>query len=186
MNPPECILLDRDGVINEDRADSVTHISQFKILPGVLQAISLLKQSGYTILVITNQACVGRKEISIEHLGEIHHELSRDAKRAGGQIDDFFVCPHRAEENCDCRKPKPGLITEAREKWGFVPDKTYFVGDALRDLEAAEAASCIPVLVTTGKGAETAKKRPDVERYPDLLSFVHHLISARSDTKHQL
>ena len=170
------LLLDRDGVINADRPDSVLAMDQLEILPGVCEAIWKLTRAGYRILVITNQACVGRKELSPHVLEDIHRHLQECIAAAGGRIDDFFICPHAAEKECLCRKPKPGLIFQAMERWRFYPATTWFVGDAQRDIEAARAAGCRAALVRTGKGAQTETEVAGVPVFDDLLAFVNHLL----------
>lgn len=166
------ILLDRDGVLNRDLPASVFCAEQFEMMPGSLEALRLLAESEYRVLVVTNQACVGRGEVSPQALETIHRKLCREAAAAGGRIDDLFVCTHAAGEQCGCRKPKPGLILQAQRKWGFDPAETCLVGDDIRDMQAAVAAGCIPILVLTGKGYEAKKSLPGVATFADLLAFV--------------
>lgn len=166
------ILLDRDGVLNRDLPESVCCAEQLEMLPGSLEALRLLAESNYRVLVVTNQACVGRGEISPHELETIHRKLCREAAAAGGRIDDIFVCTHAADEQCGCRKPKPGLILQAQREWRFEPADTCLVGDDIRDVEAAVAAGCIPILVHTGKGCAANKRMPDVAAFADLLAFV--------------
>lgn len=171
------ILLDRDGVINVDRSTSVCSIDQFEIIGGIPEAIGKLTQAGYRLLVITNQACVGRGEISPTVLDQIHQILQKNLAAYGGKIDDFFICPHVAEAECLCRKPKPGLIYQAMQRWHFLPETTWFVGDALRDIQAALAAGCKPALVRTGRGRQTEVKAQDVPVFENLSSFANHLLN---------
>lgn len=170
------LLLDRDGVINKDRPDSVLAIDQFEILPGVCDALGSLTRSGYRTLVITNQACVGRKALSSHALEDIHRHLQACLAAAGGRIDEFFICTHAAEEGCFCRKPKPGLIFQAMKQWRFVAAETWFVGDARRDIEAARSAGCLAALVRTGKGEQTEAEVVGVPVFDDLPAFVNHLL----------
>ncbi len=176
------ILLDRDGVLNRDLPGSVCRAEQLEILPRSLTALRLLTESGYRILVLTNQACVGRGELSWRELENIHRKLAQHVAAAGGRIDDFFVCPHLSTEQCSCRKPAPGLISQARQKWGFDPTATCLVGDDSRDIHAALTAGCIPVLVLTGKGQLTRRAFPDVAVFADLLFFVKSITSGNSST----
>jgi len=176
------ILLDRDGVLNRDLPGSVCRAEQLEILPRSLTALKLLAESGYRILVLTNQACVGRGELSRQELENIHRKLSRHVAAAGGRIDDFFVCPHLSTEQCSCRKPAPGLISQAQQKWGFDPSATCLVGDDRRDILAALTAGCIPILVLTGKGLQAREAFPGVPVYADLLLFVKSIISGNSST----
>jgi len=142
------------------------------MLPGSLEALRLLSEAGYRVLVLTNQACVGRGEVSMKTLEAIHNRLRQETATAGGKIDGFFICTHVPSDKCYCRKPKPGLIIQAQQKWGFDPTLTYFVGDDRRDMEAAMAANCKPVLVLTGKGRVTRKFLPTIPVFADLLAFV--------------
>lgn len=167
-----CILLDRDGVLNRDLSTSVCSVAEFELLPGSAEAIARLHRAGFTLLVITNQACVGRGDLAPDELERIHRRLIDQVDAAGGRIDDIFVCAHTDADACDCRKPKPGLIHQAQAKWGFEPGDTWFVGDARRDVQAAEAAGCRPVLVRTGKGEQTAAEFPQLPAFDDLLAFA--------------
>mgnify|MGYP001262620302 CR=1 FL=1 len=107
MEKNKCILLDRDGVINVDKPESVTDKKDFILIESSLEAINLLHRANFKIIVITNQACVGRGELELEVLEEIHGILQ---ERVNYKIDDFFICSHTDEDNCNCRKPKPGMI----------------------------------------------------------------------------
>jgi D-glycero-D-manno-heptose 1,7-bisphosphate phosphatase len=165
------VLLDRDGVINQDRPESVRSRNAFVVLPSVPEAIALLNQKGYAVLVVTNQACVGRGQLSREELDAIHRLMSDEVGRAGGQIEQIYVCPHIDQDHCDCRKPKTGLIDQARQECGFQPAETWMVGDDLRDIQAAQAAGCRPALVRTGKGGQVVAPA-DVPIFWDLMHFA--------------
>ena len=169
------ILLDRDGVINREVPTSVCRVDQFNILPGCIEAIRSLKEAGYIILVLTNQACIGRGDLSWDTLEVIHNKLRGEVAASGGAIDEIFVCPHVTADKCSCRKPEPGLILQAQRRWRFVCQETMFVGDDVRDMEAALAAGCRPVLVLTGKGRNTHESLPDIPAYDDLLALVRTL-----------
>lgn len=170
----EFVLLDRDGVLNVDLPNSVRSIEDMSLIPGAAEAVAQLNLKGFHVLVITNQACVGRGDLSRATLDAIHDRIEDLVSEAGGRIDGWFVCPHREEEDCSCRKPRPGLLLQARDAFGFIPERTRFVGDATRDIEAARAAGCIPVLVRTGKGIATESLQPGVECHDSLLSFAFH------------
>lgn len=165
------VLLDRDGVINEDRPESVRSRNTFVVLPNVPEAIALLNQKGYAVVVVTNQACVGRGELSREELDAIHRLMIDEVGRAGGRIERIYVCPHIDEDHCDCRKPKTGLIDQARQDYGFQSAETWIVGDDLRDIQAAQAAGCRPALVRTGKGAQIVAPA-EVPIFRDLMHFA--------------
>lgn len=175
----EFVLLDRDGVLNIDLPGSVLRLEDLKLLPGIPEAIAILRRKGYRLLVITNQACVGRQELEPEVLREMHLWIEDQVTGPDGGIEDWFICTHSASEGCDCRKPLPGLIRQALSRYGFDPSVTRMVGDAGRDLEAAQAAGCVPILVRTGKGAETSAEYPEVECHEDLLAFARLVPNAK-------
>lgn len=166
------VLLDRDGVINKDLPTGVLRVEDFEPFEQALRALAGLHQAGVTVAVITNQACVGRGELTVRELDRIHARMLAEVEAAGGHIDAIFACIHRAEEGCSCRKPKPGLLAQARDKYLFKPQSVWLVGDDRRDVEAAEALGCKPALVRTGKGEKASTGRPDVPCFVDLEDFV--------------
>ncbi|RIK39974.1 MAG: D-glycero-beta-D-manno-heptose-1,7-bisphosphate 7-phosphatase [Chloroflexi bacterium] len=145
------IFLDRDGVINCERADYVKRWDEFEFLPAVLPALRSLARLDLPILVISNQSAIGRGLSSRATVDAIHQQARQLIQRAGGRIDGFFVCPHRPDEGCGCRKPKPGLLFQAAAAFGFALADTIFIGDALTDYQAAMAAGCRPLLVRSGR-----------------------------------
>ena len=149
------ILLDRDGVINVDRPESVRSLQAFEFLPRVLDAFRLLSQTSWPIVIITNQAVVGRGELSHQGLEEIHDFLKKEVVAAGGRIDEILVCSDTQIEPHGRRKPAPGMLLEAMEKYGVPCHETVMVGDAARDIEAAHRAQTRAIVVRTGKGEET-------------------------------
>lgn len=171
MNPsPRCVLLDRDGVLNVDLPTGVLARERLQIEASAPAAVAQLTAAGFTVLVVTNQACIGRGEVSREEVELIHQSIAEAVAAAGGRIDGWYVCPHRAEQQCACRKPQPGLLTQAQADWGFSCAATYFVGDAERDVQAALAAGCRPLIVRTGKGQHTAASVPEVQAVADLAA----------------
>jgi D-glycero-D-manno-heptose 1,7-bisphosphate phosphatase len=168
------VLLDRDGVLNVDRAESVTSVDELEVLPGACEGVQLLAGAGFAPVVVTNQACVGRGQLSLAELEEIDAELDR---RLDGRLAGFFVCPHTATDHCACRKPGTVLLEQARAAWSFDPSVTWFVADDGRDIEAARRFGCRPALVRTGKGAATASAYPDVPVFDDLVQFARFLVS---------
>lgn len=171
------VLVDRDGVLNRDRADSVLTPNQLEVIPAAMQAVRRLCEAGYAVVVITNQAGIGRGLLTEEGLEEIHEKLKREVSRAGGRLAAIYHCPHHPDAGCACRKPAPGLILQAREDWGFDPARTWMVGDSVKDIEAAETVGCRAVLVKTGKGRESAKERPEAPVFEDLLDFVDSVLA---------
>lgn len=146
------IFLDRDGVINRNRPDHVKSWAEFDFLPGVLTALRRLAQLEWPVVVISNQAVVGRGLVSQQAIDEINAHMINLVQNVGGRIDRVFYCPHRPEENCCCRKPQPGLLLKAAEEMKLDLARSFFVGDAESDVMAAKAAGCRPVLVKTGRG----------------------------------
>ena len=147
----DAIFLDRDGVLNRERADYVKSVQELKILPGVLSALSQLARLDCPIFVVTNQSCVGRDIISRSELNVIHGALLDEVKQNGGRIDQFYVCPHHPEEGCSCRKPQPGLLRKAAQEHGLNLGHCIFIGDAITDYQAAQGAGCRSILVRSGR-----------------------------------
>jgi D-glycero-D-manno-heptose 1,7-bisphosphate phosphatase len=168
------VLLDRDGVLNVDRTDSVKSLEELEVIAGVDVAAAALAAAGYLLLVVTNQSVVGRGLLDLDTLHAINSEIDR---RLGNTLRGFYVCPHTPEIGCACRKPGTRLLDEARVAWPFDPAQTWFVADADRDLEAARRAGVRPALVRTGKGAATERDHPDVPVWDDLAAFSDWLLA---------
>lgn len=168
------VLLDRDGVINRDLPGSVCSVDDFDMLPGAAAAIAAINRKGYRVLVITNQACVGRGDLSAAELGAIHRLMLGHVAAAGGAIEAIYVCPHTDEDDCDCRKPRPGLIEQAHAEYDFDRAATWMVGDSSRDIEAALAAGCRAALVRSGKRLDPGL-RTGVTVFDNLSAFVQQL-----------
>lgn len=175
------IFLDRDGVINENRADHVKSWSEFRFLPGALEALRLLTERRYRIFIVTNQAAVNRGQMAEDTLEEIHQRMVAAAEARGARISGIRYCPHRDDEACACRKPRPGMLLSLAAERQIDLAQTCFVGDALTDMAAGHAAGCQPILVLTGRGREQVG-RPDFllhqPRYvaQNLLDAVQWLI----------
>ena len=146
------LILDRDGVINEDSPTYIKSPDEWHPIPGSLEAIARFSNAGYRIVVATNQSGIGRGLFDLETLGTIHAKMHSAAQAVGGHIDAVFFCPHPDSANCDCRKPKPGMILDILARTGAVPHETLMVGDSLRDMQAGDAAGCRTILVLTGNG----------------------------------
>jgi len=141
------IFLDRDGVINENRPDYVKSWSEFRFLPGSREAIAKLTQAGHRLVVCTNQAGVARGTISLEAVYEIHRKMLDSIHEVGGKIEQVYFCPHEKEGDCDCRKPRPGMLLRARDELGLDMRGAVLIGDSLTDIRAALAAGIYGVLV---------------------------------------
>jgi histidinol-phosphate phosphatase family protein len=152
------VFLDRDGVINEDRADYVKNWGEFRFIRGVRRALGRLREFGFPVVVVTNQSAVNRGLLSLETLNEIHTRMSREVARKGGIISGIYFCPHHPEEGCHCRKPRTGLLRRAARELNLDLSKSFMVGDTLRDLRAGKRAGCRTMLVLTGQGGATLKK----------------------------
>lgn len=144
-------LLDRDGVINHERADYVKQWSEFEFLPSALPALQRLATLGVPILVITNQSVIGRGLVSGATIQRIHRQAQDVIEKHGGRIDGFFVCPHHPDEKCACRKPKPGLLVQAASRFELELANCLFIGDSITDFQAAQAAGCQSILVASGR-----------------------------------
>ncbi|NJN51054.1 MAG: D-glycero-beta-D-manno-heptose 1,7-bisphosphate 7-phosphatase [Gammaproteobacteria bacterium] len=175
------VLLDRDGVINYDSTDYILTPDQWRPLPGSIAAIARLKAAGFAVAVCTNQSAVGRGLIDEATLDAIHQRLCDVLGAQGAALDGIYFCPHAPAAGCDCRKPKPGLLKTAMAELGFAPTQTTMVGDSLRDVQAAIAAACMPVLVRTGHGAraEGAARGLGVDAiFDDLDAATDALVTA--------
>lgn len=152
------VVLDRDGVINQDSDAYIKTPAEWKAIPGSLEAIAKLTQAGFHIVVATNQSGVGRGLFEMATLNAIHDKMHRAVAQAGGRIDAVFYCPHAQEADCSCRKPKPGLLEQISRRFNVSLKGIPCVGDALRDLQAAAAVDAQPILVLTGKGKKTQRE----------------------------
>lgn len=165
------VFLDRDGVINRDSPNYIKHRSEFEFLPGSLDALKLLKEKGFSVIVITNQSAINRKIIPLSELEAIHALMKETVQSRGGEIRDIFFCPHSPEEACDCRKPKPGLIYQARDKYDIDLSDACMIGDSAKDVECAGNAGCgLAVLVRTGNGNAAEKILAEKKIRPDYIA----------------
>lgn len=185
------VILDRDGVINEDSDDYVKTLDEWIPIPGSIEAIARLSQHGFTVTVATNQSGIGRGFIDLDDLEAMHERLYELVESAGGKIAGIFYCPHHPDDDCECRKPKPGLITAIEDEFGQSALGAWMIGDSLRDLEAGELKGCIPALVRTGKGERTLQKMQSEQSsewqglrvYADLSAAVDALIAESATTQ---
>ncbi len=176
---PRLVILDRDGVINEERGECIRSLDQWRPLPGSLKAIARLCRAGIPVAVATNQSGVGRGLMSAAELAAVHERLMQDVRQAGGDLAGVFFCPHAPSDGCRCRKPLPGLLLRIEAELGLAVAGQYMVGDSLRDLQAARAAGALPALVRTGFGRASEKKlgvESDVPVFDNLSAFAGWLL----------
>ena len=177
------IILDRDGVINFDSTQFIKSPEEWKPIPGSLEAIAKLDGAGYRVVIATNQSGVGRGLFDMDTLNAIHDKMIKAVASVGGRIDAIFFCPHPADSICDCRKPKPGMFHQIAERFNVDLKGVPAVGDSLRDLEAASAVGCQPILVQTGKGVRTLEEGnlpAETKVFPDLAAVARPLLLGRS------
>ena len=147
------VFLDRDGVINRNRDnDYVKSWREFEFLPNALEAIRLLTDAGYQLIIVTNQSCINKGILSASALNDIHRKMVAEIESAGGRIRAIYYCPHRDDENCACRKPEPGMLVQAASEHEIDVDDTYLIGDLSRDIQAGNQFGAYSLLVLTGNG----------------------------------
>jgi D-glycero-D-manno-heptose 1,7-bisphosphate phosphatase len=147
------VLLDRDGTINEE-VDHLDHPDALALIPGSAAAVRRLREFGLGIVVVTNQAQIGRGLLSEERLAAIHERLNSLLAADGAEVDAILHCPHPPEDGCDCRKPAPGMALEAAARFGFDPGRAFVVGDHAGDVGMGRAVGATTFLVLTGHGTE--------------------------------
>lgn len=148
----QAIFLDRDGVICENRSDHVKSWDEFRFLPGAKRSLAALSQLGLPIIVVTNQAIVGRKMVPSSVVDDIHLRMVAEIETDGGRIDRVMYCPHRPEDRCGCRKPESGMLLQAADEMGIELSASYLVGDAATDMLAGQRVGCRLFFVLTGRG----------------------------------
>jgi len=174
------IILDRDGVINEDSDEYIKSPDEWIPIPGSLEAIGKLSQNGFRIIIITNQSGIGRKIFSVDMLHAIHKKMITHLSEFGGVIDGILFCPCKPEDHCNCRKPKPGLYNDVSNRLQMSLKNVFCVGDKITDIEAAKNAGGSPILVRTGKSKDEVNDKlipKHVPVYNDLASFVDKIIT---------
>lgn len=160
LAPRGLVILDRDGVINQDSRDFVKSAAEWLPLDGSIEAIADLSRSGFSVAVASNQSGLARGLFGLDAINEMHAKLQRLVAECGGRVEHIAICPHGPDDNCDCRKPKPGLLYQIANAFDTELTGVPVIGDSLRDLQAAAAAGATPVLVRTGNGARTEQELP--------------------------
>jgi len=176
------VILDRDGTINQDSDDYIKTPEEWIPLPGALEAIARLNHAGWHVVVASNQSGLGRGLFDMATLNAMHAKMNKLLASVGGRIDAVFFCPHGPEDQCQCRKPAPGLFEQIGERLGIDLHGAHVVGDSLRDLQAGVQVGCAPHLVHTGKGAALRGMAlpegfpPHTRTHADLAAFVDWLL----------
>lgn len=180
-DPVRWIILDRDGVLNEDSDSYIKSPEEWQPIPGSLEAIALLNRHGYKVVVITNQSGLGRGLYDLAVLEKIHDKMHRALAEKGGRIEAIYYCPHGPGNGCRCRKPEPGLLEQFASEKAISLENVPFVGDTLRDIQAGRKAGARPILVRTGKGLKTLAENPDLDIpiYENLYEAAEHIILGR-------
>ncbi|MCP8462499.1 D-glycero-beta-D-manno-heptose 1,7-bisphosphate 7-phosphatase [Pseudomonas sp. ZM23] len=173
------LILDRDGVINQDSDAYIKSLDEWIPIPGAIAAIAQLSKAGWTLAVATNQSGISRGYYDLATLDSMHARLRELVAEQGGELGLIVFCPHGPDEGCDCRKPKPGMLRQIAQHYGVDLHGTWFVGDSRGDLDAALAVDCQPVLVKTGKGERTLTQQlPEGTLvFDDLAAVAAHLLS---------
>jgi D-glycero-D-manno-heptose 1,7-bisphosphate phosphatase len=175
------IILDRDGVINEDSDDYIKSPDEWIPIAGSLDAIARLNHAGYSVAIASNQSGIARGYFSLETLAAMNVKMNDMLSPLGGKIDAMFFCPHGPKDGCDCRKPRPGMLTEIGNRFQTSLADVLFIGDNINDIKAAQAAGAKPVLVMTGKGKQTAgmiaeEKIKNIPVYADLAGVANFIL----------
>lgn len=175
------VILDRDGVINEDSPDYIKSVAEWRPIPGSLEAIARLCQAGFRVFVASNQSGLGQALFDYDAFADMNAQMQKTLAELGGRIDGVFFCPDHPDRPGPMRKPQPGMLLDLARRLGVSLEYVPVVGDSLRDLEAARAAGARPVLVRTGNGQRTEKEHGlrDVVVYDDLAGFASALIAAQ-------
>ena len=183
MPNAKLVILDRDGVINADSDEYVKTVDEWIALPGSIDAIARLSQAGWRVVVATNQSGLARGMFDMAELNAMHAKMHRAVAAAGGRVDAVFYCPHGPDDDCDCRKPLPGMFEQIARRYDTSLDGVPVIGDSLRDLQAGAAVGCTPHLVLTGKGQRTLAKAaqgkplpPGTRIHTDLAAAVADLL----------
>jgi D-glycero-D-manno-heptose 1,7-bisphosphate phosphatase len=180
MHTARTVFVDRDGVINVNRPEHVTSWSAFEFLPGSLPALALLANRGFAVVVVTNQSAVNRGLLSRARLAAIHAQMCATIASHGGLVRAVLYCPHRPDEGCACRKPRPGLLLRAQQRLGVDPSAAVLVGDHPADLEAARQAGCRSILVLSGRTSNWTDDEPPagcIGVVPDLLAAAERIVA---------
>lgn len=175
------VILDRDGVINEDSPTYIKSADEWHAIEGSIEAMAALSRQRFRLFVASNQSGLGRGLFTQESLDSMHTKMQGLLAQAGGEVERIFYCPHVPEDACQCRKPATGLLDQLEEHLGGSIAGAYFVGDSLKDMQLAMAKNCRPLLVLTGNGQQTAKAEElnahDILCFDNLLAASQYILS---------
>ena len=173
------VMIDRDGVINEDSGEFIKSVAEWRPIPGSLEAIASLHRAGWMVAVVTNQSGVGRGLYDEATLAQIHEHMRSRVRAAGGELAGVYYCPHLPDAGCDCRKPKPGMFRALERELGVSVVGAPYIGDRMSDVEAAVAVGARPMLVRTGTGAATVAQlgARRVPVFDDLAAAARSLLA---------
>jgi D-glycero-D-manno-heptose 1,7-bisphosphate phosphatase len=171
------IILDRDGVINYDSDYYIKSPDEWIPIPGSAEAIAMLNRAGFRVVIATNQSGVARGLYTLDTLMQIHAKLLEHVAAAGGKIEEIFFCPHHPDDKCICRKPQPGLLHQIEQKYDVNLTDTFFIGDSIADIQAAQQVGCKPILVLTGNGKKMLEKYPELITVPQYLNLTQAVLA---------
>lgn len=177
------IILDRDGVINFDSPNYIKSPEEWCPIPGSLAAIAELNRAGHRVVVASNQSGIAKGLYDFSMLNAIHEKMTRQLDELGGHLDGIFICPHQTEDNCECRKPKPGLLIQIAEQFNVDLKDALLIGDSYRDIQAALAVNCPCFLVETGNGLAHVEQYPElkgIRKFVDLKAAVDFVLQPSS------
>ena len=184
MHAVKLVILGRDGILNHFRENHVTAPEEWRPIPGALEAVARLNHAGWHVVVATNQSGIGRGMIDMAAVNAVHAYMNQQLMVQGGRLDAVFFCPHTPEDDCECRKPRPGMLLDIGRRYGLDLAQVPMVGDTLRDLQAAHHAGCLPHLVRSGRAAALGAEQiqallaqvPGAQVHNSLSDFVDHLL----------
>jgi len=184
MHITKLVILGRDGILNEYREGHVTAPDEWQAVPGAMEAVARINHAGWHTVVATNQSGIGRGMIDMSAVNAVHAHMHQMLQTQGGRIDAVFFCPHTPADDCDCRKPRPGLMREIGRRYGVDLSHVPMVGDTARDLLAAQAAGCEPHLVLSGRAASLGagevqallQQVPEARAHASLGDFADFLL----------
>lgn len=166
----KAVFLDRDGTLNYDSVDYIKNMAEFQLFPTTVAALRKLSQDGYKLIVITNQACIAKGLTTVVAVEEIHAFLRKNLEEAGVGLAGIYYCPHHPDDNCECRKPRPGNVLRAAREHSIDLKRSFFIGDSHRDVETGSAAGCRTILVKTGVRQASHAKMTEWPVQPDFVA----------------